>query len=93
VFRPKRACLWLAGEALVVGALLLTDWLLWQPGLTQENVRREARGAVGRARAGLMCPRHRLAFFGRAFRAPVTSACVSRGRRCSGRPTQRTPES
>jgi hypothetical protein len=24
----KRACLWLAGVALVVGALLLTDWLL-----------------------------------------------------------------
>ena len=36
----KRAYLWLAGVALVVGALLLTDWLLWQPGLTEDNVRR-----------------------------------------------------
>jgi hypothetical protein len=36
----KRACLWLAGLALVVGALLLTDSLLWQPGLTEDNVRR-----------------------------------------------------
>jgi hypothetical protein len=29
---------WLAGVALVVGALLLTDWLLWEPGLTEENL-------------------------------------------------------
>jgi hypothetical protein len=29
-----------AGLALVVGALLLTDRLLWQPGLTEDNVRR-----------------------------------------------------
>ena len=36
----RRAYLWLAGVALVVGALLLTDWLLWQPGLTEDNVRR-----------------------------------------------------
>jgi hypothetical protein len=36
----KRVCLWLAGLALVVGALLLTDWLLWEPGLTEDNVRR-----------------------------------------------------
>ena len=36
----KRAYLWLAGLALVVGALLLTDRLLWQPGLTEDNVRR-----------------------------------------------------
>jgi hypothetical protein len=36
----KRACLWLAGLALVVAALLLTDRLLWQPGLTEDNVRR-----------------------------------------------------
>jgi hypothetical protein len=36
----KRACWWLAGVALVVGALLLTDRLLWVPGLTEENVRR-----------------------------------------------------
>jgi len=35
----KRACLWLLGVALVVGALLLTDALLWQPGLTEESVR------------------------------------------------------
>ena len=25
---------------LVVVALLLTDWLLWEPGLTEDNVRR-----------------------------------------------------
>ena len=36
----KRACWWLAGLALVVGALLLTDRLLWQPGLTEDNVSR-----------------------------------------------------
>jgi hypothetical protein len=36
----KRALLWLAGLALVVGALLLTDALLWRPGLTEGNVRR-----------------------------------------------------
>ena len=36
----KRVFLWLAGFALVVGALLLTDRLLWQPGLTEDNVRR-----------------------------------------------------
>jgi hypothetical protein len=36
----RRALLWLAGVALVVGALLLTDRLLWQPGLTEGNVRR-----------------------------------------------------
>jgi hypothetical protein len=40
VFRPKRAYLWLAGLALVALALLLTDRLLWQPGLTEDNVRR-----------------------------------------------------
>jgi len=34
----KRACLWLAGVALVVSALLLTDALLWEPGLTEGNV-------------------------------------------------------
>ena len=33
----KRAYLWLSGAALVVGALLLTDWLLWQPGLPSRN--------------------------------------------------------
>jgi hypothetical protein len=32
--------LWLAGIALVGGALLLIDALLWQPGLTEENARR-----------------------------------------------------
>ena len=37
---PRRALLWLAGLALVVGALLLTDRLLWAPGLTEDNVRR-----------------------------------------------------
>ena len=36
----RRAYLWLAGLALVVGALLLTDRLLWAPGLTEDNVRR-----------------------------------------------------
>jgi hypothetical protein len=36
----RRALLWLAGLALVVGALLLTDRLLWTPGLTEDNVRR-----------------------------------------------------
>jgi hypothetical protein len=36
----KRALLWLAGVALVALALFLTDWLLWQPGLTEDNVRR-----------------------------------------------------
>jgi hypothetical protein len=36
----KRACLWLTGVALVAGALLLTDRLLWAPGLTEDNVRR-----------------------------------------------------
>jgi outer membrane protein assembly factor BamE (lipoprotein component of BamABCDE complex) len=36
----RRALLWLAGLALVAGALLPTDRLLWQPGLTQDNVRR-----------------------------------------------------
>jgi hypothetical protein len=36
----KRALLWLAGPALVAFALLLTDSLIWRPGLTQDNVRR-----------------------------------------------------
>jgi hypothetical protein len=36
----RRALLWLAGLALVVCALLLTDRLLWAPGLTEDNVRR-----------------------------------------------------
>ena len=36
----KRALLWLAGVALVALALLLTDRLLWEPGLTEGNVRR-----------------------------------------------------
>ena len=36
----RRALLWLFGLALVALALLLTDWLLWQPGLTEDNVRR-----------------------------------------------------
>jgi hypothetical protein len=36
----RRALLWLAGLALVVGALLLTGRLLWQPGLTEDNVSR-----------------------------------------------------
>ena len=34
---PRRALLWLAGVALVVGALLLTDRQLWEPGLTEGN--------------------------------------------------------
>jgi hypothetical protein len=37
---PRRACLWVAATALVVGAVLLTDALLWVPGLAEENVRR-----------------------------------------------------
>ena len=36
----RRALLWPAGLALIVGALLITDRLLWQPGLTEGNVRR-----------------------------------------------------
>jgi hypothetical protein len=36
----RRALLWLAGPALVAFALLLTGRLLWQPGLTQDHVRR-----------------------------------------------------
>src|SRR5262249_29060712 len=36
----RRALLWLAGLALVALALLLTDRLLWQPGLTEDHVRR-----------------------------------------------------
>jgi hypothetical protein len=36
----RRALLWLAGVALVVGGLLLTDALLWRPGLSVENVQR-----------------------------------------------------
>ena len=36
----KRACLWLDGVALVALALLLTDRLLWRPGLTADNVLR-----------------------------------------------------
>jgi hypothetical protein len=44
VFRPKRAYLWLSGVALVVGALLLTDQLIWQPWLTADNVRRNRPG-------------------------------------------------
>jgi hypothetical protein len=36
----KRVYLWLAGLALVALALLLTDRLLWAPGLTEDNVRR-----------------------------------------------------
>ena len=36
----RRALLWMAGLALVALTLLLTDRLLWQPGLTEDNVRR-----------------------------------------------------
>ena len=36
----RRALLWLAGLALVFLALLRTVRLLWQPGLTEGNVRR-----------------------------------------------------
>src|SRR5262249_19202548 len=39
-----RALLWLAGVALVVGALSLTDRLIWQPGLTEDNARRIKAG-------------------------------------------------
>src|SRR5262249_39937135 len=56
------AC-WLAGLALVVGALLLTDALLWAPGLTEDNVRRirpgmtlaEVEGILGQAGASYDC--------------------------------------
>jgi hypothetical protein len=34
----RRACWWLAGVALVVGAMLLTDRLLWEPGMTLAEV-------------------------------------------------------
>jgi SmpA / OmlA family len=37
---PGRVYLLGVGLALVVGALLLTDRLLWEPGLTEDNVRR-----------------------------------------------------
>ena len=38
---PRRMYLrCLLGVALIVGALFLTDRLLWQPGLTEDNVRR-----------------------------------------------------
>jgi hypothetical protein len=40
----RRALLWPAGLALVVGALLLTDRLLWRPGLTEDNLRRVRPG-------------------------------------------------
>jgi hypothetical protein len=36
----RRALLWLGGLALIALALLLTDGLLWEPGLTEDNVRR-----------------------------------------------------
>ena len=36
----RRAYLWLARVALIIVALLLTDRLLWPPGLTEGNVRR-----------------------------------------------------
>jgi hypothetical protein len=42
----RRALLWLAGVALVALALLLTDWLLWEPGLTEDNVRRLRPGMI-----------------------------------------------
>jgi hypothetical protein len=42
----RRALLWFAGVALVVGALLLTDWLIWRPGLTAGNVRRIRPGMM-----------------------------------------------
>jgi hypothetical protein len=34
----KRVCRWLAGVALVVGSVLLTDRLLWEPGMTLAEV-------------------------------------------------------
>jgi hypothetical protein len=43
----KRALLWLVGLAVVALALLLTDALLWRPGLTVDNVRRIRPGPGG----------------------------------------------
>jgi hypothetical protein len=45
---PRRAYLWLAGVALVVGALL-TDRLLWEPGLTEDKCVGSGRGGGKRA--------------------------------------------
>jgi hypothetical protein len=53
----RRALLWLAGVALVVGALLLTDALLWRPGLSggtagdRQGTAAEGHGAGGSAAA------------------------------------------
>jgi hypothetical protein len=49
---PRRAYLWLAGLALVVAALLLTDRLLWRPGLTEDNVCRIRSGMALAVQAG-----------------------------------------
>ena len=46
--------LWLAGVVLVCGALLLTDRLLWAPGLTEENVRRIKLGMTLEQVEGLL---------------------------------------
>ena len=64
----RRAYLWLAGLALVALALLLTDRLLWQPGLTEDNVRRlrpgmslaEVEGLLGGPAAGQLRDARRL---------------------------------
>jgi hypothetical protein len=59
----RRALLWLAGLALVVGALLVTDSLLWEPGLSEKNLKRLRAGMtpadVEELRGGALRPRGR----------------------------------
>jgi hypothetical protein len=79
----RRALLWMGGVALVVGVLLLTDWLLWEPGLTEDNVRRirpvmplaEVEALLG----GPACPptTRRIGGSGSGARAATSSWCGS----------------
>ena len=49
--------LWLAGIVLIALALLLTDRLLWTPGVTEDNVRRIRPGmTLAEVEALLACP-------------------------------------
>jgi hypothetical protein len=69
----RRAYLWAVGVALVAGALLLTDWLLWTPGLTEDNVRRIKPGmTLAEVEEMLGGP------------APTPSRCPPTGRRTAG---------